>query len=197
MATTIERAERDVQSASERVRRCAETKDATTLSAVERELWTALLHLGRAVMALFLVRYAARPQPSTYEHDGGRFALDTDTRRRSEIGTRFGKVAFVRPVGRPIGGRRCTDLPIDRELGACSGFSLGTVTAVVHLCALMAFGTARRLFAEFHEWAPSSRSTLRMWTDVMRTRTHLPTEIRSSKPVLAVPRRSPPSPRRA
>ena len=44
----------------------------------------------------------------------------------------------------------------------CSGFSLGTVTAVVQLCALMAFGTARRLFAEFHEWAPSSRATLRM-----------------------------------
>ena len=113
-------------------------------------------------MALFLVRYAARPRPLTYEHDGGRFALDTDTRRRSEMGTRFGKVAFVRAVGRPIGGRRRTDLPIDRELGVCSGFSLGTVTAVVQLCALMAFGTARRLFAEFHEWAPSSRSTLRM-----------------------------------
>ncbi len=162
MATTIERAGRDVQSAIERVRRCAESKDTTTLAAVERELWTALLHLGRAVMALFLVRYAARPRPLTYEHDGGRFALDTDTRRRSEIGTRFGKVAFVRAVGRPIGGRRRTDLPIDRELGVCSGFSLGTVTAVVQLCALMAFGTARRLFAEFHEWAPSSRSTLRM-----------------------------------
>ncbi|MGH7438652.1 MAG: ISKra4 family transposase [Polyangiaceae bacterium] len=162
MAKTIERAEREVQRAIERVRRCAEPKDATTLAAVEQELWTALLDLGRVVTALFLARYAQRPRPVTYLHDGARFALDTDTQRRSDIGTRFGKVPFKRPVGRPIGGRRRTDLPIDRELGLCSGFSLGTVTAIVQLCALMAFGTARRLFAEFHEWAPSSRSTLRM-----------------------------------
>lgn len=162
MATTIERVERDVQSAIERVRRCAEPKGATTLASVEGELWTALLHLGRTVTTLFLARYAARPRAATYTHEGARFALDCETRRRSEIGTRFGKVPFVRAIGRPIGGRRRTDLPIDRELGLFSGFSLGTVTAVVQLCALMAFGTARRLFAEFHEWAPSSRTTLRM-----------------------------------
>lgn len=159
---TIERAEHEVQNAIERVRRCAEAKGATTLVAVECELWTALLHLGRAVMALFLARYAARRRAATYVHEGARFALDPETRRRTEIGTRFGKVPFVRVIGRPIGGRRRTDLPIDRDLGLCSGFSLGTVTAVVQLCALMAFGTARRLFAEFHEWAPSSRATLRM-----------------------------------
>jgi len=159
---TIERAEREVQDAIERVRRCAEPKGATTLAAVERELWTALLRLGRAVTALFLARYAARPRPTTYVHEDTRFALDPGTRRRTEIGTRFGKVPFVRAIGRPIGGRGRTDLPIDRELGLCSSFSMGTVTAVVQLCALMAFGTARRLFAEFHEWAPSSRATLRM-----------------------------------
>lgn len=55
-----------------------------------------------------------------------------------------------------------SDLPVDRELGLCSGFTLGTVTAVVRLCAMMAFATARATFAEFHEWAPSSRATLRM-----------------------------------
>src|SRR6266496_3092347 len=105
MATTIERAEREVQSAIERVRRSAEAKGATTLVAVERELWTALLRLGCAVMSLFLARYAARPRPATYVHDGARFALDPDTRRRTEIGTRFGKVTFVRAIGRPMGGR--------------------------------------------------------------------------------------------
>ena len=100
---TIERAEREVQDAIERVRRCAEAKETTTLTAVERELWTALLRLGCAVMSLFLARYAARPRPATYVHEGTRFALDPQTRRRSEIGMRFGKVPFVRPIGRPIG----------------------------------------------------------------------------------------------
>lgn len=162
MPTTIMRAEREVQHAIERVRRCAERKDMATLVAIERELWSALLALGRALMALFLVRCAARPRSSTYWHAGVRYALDTEMRRTSDIGTRFGKVRFARPIGHAIGGRSRADLPIDRELGLCSGFTLGTVTAVVQLCALMAFGTARRMFAEFHEWAPSPRAVLRM-----------------------------------
>jgi hypothetical protein len=162
MATNIVRAEREVQDAIERTRRCAEPKGTATLVAVETELWTALLALGRAVMTLFLLRHAARPRAATYEHEGVRYALDTGTHRKSEIGMRFGKVPFRRAIGRPIGKRSRVDLPVDRELGVCSGFSLGTVTAIVQLCALMAFGTARRLFAEFHEWAPSSRATLRM-----------------------------------
>lgn len=162
MAANIVRAERDVQDAIERTRRCAEPKATATLSAVEAELWTALLGLGRAVIVLFLLRHAARPRAAVYEHEGARYALDANTRRKTEIGTRFGKVPFSRAIGRPIGKRSRMDLPVDRELGVCSGFSLGTVTAVAQLCALLAFGTARRLFAEFHEWAPSSRATLRM-----------------------------------
>jgi hypothetical protein len=160
---TIQRAERDVQDAIERVCRCADLNGKATVAAVESELWSALLGLGRVVMALFLARYAARPQAATYVHEETRFAFDPNTRRRTELGTRFGKVPFVRGIGRPLGGpRRRMDLPLDRELGVCAGFSLGTVTAVVQLCALMAFGTARGLFKEFHEWAPSTRSTLRM-----------------------------------
>jgi hypothetical protein len=54
------------------------------------------------------------------------------------------------------------DLPVDRELGLSGGFSLGTVATIVQLCAMLAFGNARRLFREFHEWAPSPRATLRM-----------------------------------
>jgi len=54
------------------------------------------------------------------------------------------------------------DLPVDRELDLCSGFTLGTVTAIARLCAMLAFATARATFREFHEWAPSSRATLRM-----------------------------------
>lgn len=162
MAKTILCAERDVERAVERVRRCAEPKRKTTLVAVETETWSALLALGRAVIVLFLARHSARPRAANYVHEGRQYAFDVKHSRHSEIGTRFGKVPFDRGVGRRIGARGCVDLPVDRELGLCSTFSMGTVTTLVQLCTLMAFGTARRLFSEFHEWAPSSRATLRM-----------------------------------
>src|SRR5258706_4890484 len=111
MATNIVRAEREVQDAIERTRRCAEPKETATLVATEAELWSALLGLGRAVIALFLVRHAARPRAATYEHEGVRYALDSEARRKSEIGTRFGKVPFWRAIGRPIGGPSPVDLP--------------------------------------------------------------------------------------
>lgn len=162
MAKTIISAERDVERAVERVRRCAEPKAKAKLEATETELWAALLELGRTVITLFLARCATRPRGASYKHEGVQYVLDTKAVRRSKLGTRFGKVRFTRGVGRPVGGRRRVDLPIDRELGLCSSFSLGTVTTLVQLCALMAFGTARRMFTTFHGWAPSSRSTLRM-----------------------------------
>ncbi len=130
---------------------------------VEAALWTSLLALGRAVMALFLARCAARPQAATYSHSGQRFARDGSNRRSTEIGTRFGKLPFCRPVGMPPGGTsRAADLPIDRELSLCSGFSLGTVTSVTRLCAMMAFATARAVFKQFRDWMPSQRAVLRM-----------------------------------
>jgi hypothetical protein len=158
---SIERAEAEVQRAIRNATAVA-NREGISLAAAERELWTALLALGRALLALLLARAAAGSRPTTYEHGGARYALDATRRRNSEIGTRFGKVAFSRAVGRPLGGRGRVDLPVDRELGLCAGFSLGTVTAMAQLCAMLAFGSARRLFAEFHEWAPSPRATLRM-----------------------------------
>ena len=134
MQATIGRAEREVQSAVGCVRRCSERKAGATLGSIEAELWTALLALGRAVITLLLLRSAAHERAATYEHDGIQYVLDTGAKRRSEIGTRFGSVPFVRPIGRAFGGRSRADLPIDRELGLCSGFSLGSVTAVVRLC---------------------------------------------------------------
>lgn len=160
--TTIERVEREVQKASEAVRALAEPKFRSTLTIVERDLWVALLAFGRAVITLYLARQSARPRAVRYVHDGVEYALDPRASRNSEIGTRFGKVAFCRPVGRAVGARGRADLPVDRELGLCSAFSLGTVTALVQLCALMAFGSARELFAQFHGWTPSTRTTLRM-----------------------------------
>jgi hypothetical protein len=162
MSSSIERAQREVQDAFDRARQCADGTAPKLVVEVERELWTALLTLGRALLALFLARRTAAPRPGLYEFAGTRYALDTSTRRNSEIGSRFGKVKFSRPVGKSLLGCGPADLPVDRELGLCSGFTLGTVTAVVRLCAMLAFGTARGTFREFHQWAPSPRATLRM-----------------------------------
>lgn len=162
---SIAKAELEVKSAVDAVLACSQISgdSSTRLADVEARLWTALLALGCAVTALFLVRCAARPRPATYSHEGQRFAFDSSNRRSTEIGTRFGKLRFRRPVGMPLGGAsRAADLPVDRELGLCSGFSLGTVMSVTRLCAMMAFATARTVFKQFHEWMPSQRAVLRM-----------------------------------
>lgn len=127
----------------------------------ERKLWTALLALGRALVVLFLVRRARRPRDVDYEHGRRKYRLDGE--RTTPLGTRFGKVDFTRPVGRRVHKRDAAmDLPVDRELGLCSGFSLGVLAAMTRLCAQMAFASARATFASTYEWTPSSRATLRM-----------------------------------
>jgi len=134
-----------------------------TLADIEAKLWTSLLSLGRAVLVLFLTRCAAVPRASSYTYEGQPYVLDRSTRRSSQLGSRFGKIPFSRPVGIPLGGSsRAADLPVDRDLGLCSGFSLGTVMAVTRLCAMMAFATANSVFRQFHEWGPSPRALLRM-----------------------------------
>ncbi len=80
-----------------------------------------------------------------------------------EIGTRFGKVAVARPVGRLVGAPRASrDLPFDREVGLAGGFTLPVVTLVARLTALMAFAASRELMKSLLAWAPSSRSVLRI-----------------------------------
>jgi hypothetical protein len=162
---SIAKAECDVKSAVAGVLACAEfpQNSVPRLGPVEARLWTALLALGRAVLALFLARCSARPRANTYVYGGQRFAWDPSNRRVVELGTRFGKLKFSRPVGLPLDGvSRTADLAVDRDLGLCSGFSLGTVMAVTRLCAMMAFATARQVFLQHHEWMPSPRATLRM-----------------------------------
>ena len=161
MPTSIATAERDVQRAFEDTLR--QTESRAPLFAAEAALWTSLLALGRAMITLYLVRAAARPRATSYRHEGQLYVLDTKHQRRTQLGTRFGKVSFTRPVGRRLGAfRQRVDLPVDRELGLVGGFSLGTVVAVVRLAAMMAFAQARGTFREFHEWAPSPRAALRM-----------------------------------
>lgn len=163
MATSIDQARRDVQQRVEELKELAETEDPRTFDDFERETWKGLLGLGMALAMLFLVRAVARRREQRYVHDGKVYVLGKET-RTSELGSRFGKVFFTRPVGRRLGffKRAKVDLPVDRELGLCSGFSIGVVLSVTRLCAQMAFANARATFADFCGWAPSSRSTLRM-----------------------------------
>ena len=161
MPTSIDARDREVQSAFEKARTIARGATTSSLDHVETSLWTALLALGRAMIALYLARVAARPWATEYIHNGCKFVLGSSM--SDEIGTRFGKVIFERAVGRRVGWRRSTcDRPIDRALGLSSGFSLSTVMSVTRLCAQMAFANARATFAQFCEWAPSQRTVLRM-----------------------------------
>jgi hypothetical protein len=143
----------------------AEATEPRKLVEVERELWTLLLCLGRALVSLFFWHAAARPRPSQYEVEGRRYVITPGRAgtRRSWVGTRFGKVPFTRAVGRPVGKRSgAADRIVDRELGLCGGFSLGVVLGITKLCAQMAFASARSTYKDIHEWTPSSRAVLRM-----------------------------------
>jgi hypothetical protein len=135
--------------------------EAQPLCAVEAGVWTRLLGLGRALIRLYFAHQAARPRAVEYEREGVMYELyGTST---TEIGTRFGKVEFSRAVGRPVGKRRGRrDLPIDRELGVTGGFSLPVTLVLARFCAQMAFGMARATFESLFEWAPSSRTVLRI-----------------------------------
>jgi hypothetical protein len=132
------------------------------LTVVERALWSQMLALGRAMIALYFACRVHRARAVTYEHGGRSFELNGTA--TSDVGTRFGKVAFTRPTARPIDNPRrgARDFPVDRELGIASGFSLPATLVMVRLCAQVAFGSARATFANIFEWAPCSRTVLRM-----------------------------------
>jgi len=161
MTTSIDEKRRDVQTAFDAAFRQANEGEPGSLSVFEPALWTAVLAIGRALMALWIARSAACPRPCRYEHQGRTYEVaGTET---SEVGTRFGKIEYEGPVGRLVGWKRAArDLPLDRELGLCGGFSLLVVTTLVKLCAQMAFGRARTTFCDIFEWRPSQRATLRM-----------------------------------
>jgi hypothetical protein len=160
MAKSIDGAFAEVEDAWSKVRLLPD-EAAGSLWTFERELWTRMLALGRALMALFLARRAWALRSSVYQRGGATYELVEE--RTSELGTRFGKVSFTRPVGRRRNRpKEAADLVVDRELGLGGGFSLGVMMAVTRLCAQMAFAGARDTFRETYEWTPSPRATLRM-----------------------------------
>lgn len=161
MSSSIEQSRCDVYEAFAAVVAVADRPECRSLWAFERELWTLMLSLGRALVVLFLARQVARPRAARYKHGGVRYVL-RDT-RTSELGTRFGKVSFSRPVGRrPAARTAAADLVVDRELGLGSGFSLGVILGIVRLYAQMSFASARGTYRDIYEWAPSPRAAMRM-----------------------------------
>jgi hypothetical protein len=156
---TIEQAGREVESGMRNIVALSHRRTGTAAE-VEEEVWAACLRLGRGVMSSFFARRAAKPRQTGYAHEGHRYELVG--RETTEIGTRFGKVEVVQPVGKRIdeGGPR--DLPLMRELGLPAGFTLPVVTLFGRLCAMMAFAQARGLFRSLLGWSPSQRAVLRM-----------------------------------
>lgn len=161
MSGSIDQKKRDVQAAFDAVYRMADDGDCGPLAAFEAGLWTKILALGRALIGLWIERRAAARRPTIYQEGGRTYEVVGVVAQ--DVGTKFGKVKYEGPVGRVLGSRReARDLPLDRELGLCGGFSLVMVTTIVKLCAQMAFAGARQTFRDFLEWSPSPRATLRM-----------------------------------
>jgi hypothetical protein len=161
MDASIEQARQEVQRAFNATVRCAETEGAGSFVEFDAKLWSSMLELGRALVALFLARQSARTRPARYQHEGNDYVLGE--KKTKAIGTRYGKVLFRRPVGRPVGSPKgkC-DAVVDRDLGLCGGFSLEVVMTAAFLAAQMSFANVRKTYRRFHEWAPSPRAILRM-----------------------------------
>ena len=158
----FEQVRREVQVEIDRALQIAASPGHRHEGEVEDALWSALFAIGRALLAVYFERQAQRwPLGRAYEH-GGR-CLVVCEHEDAEVGTRFGKVGFTRPVGRtPRQPRQARDLPLDRELGLPGGFSQPVVTLLSRLCAQMAFAQGRALFQSIFAWVPSPRAVLRM-----------------------------------
>lgn len=159
--SSIEQARADAQCAMCEALATADRAEMVPASSVETALWSAVLKVGRALMALYFARQAARWSERCYRLGGQAFAVvGSET---TEVGTRFGKVAIAQPVGRAVGAPRAArDLPLQRELRLPAGFTTLVVTTAARLCAQMAFSSARELLVHLFEWAPSPRAVLRM-----------------------------------
>ncbi len=160
--TSIDQGRADAQQAFRALMLIADSSQPTAAADAEPRLWSGLLALGRALMALFFARQAARWQAGRSYGDEGdrRVVVGTET---SVIGTRFGKVTVELPVGMREGDPRAArDSPLLRALGLPAGFTMLVVTTMARLCAQMAFASARDLARHLFQWTPSSRAVLRM-----------------------------------
>lgn len=158
--STLEQAQSDVQNCVDRTMAMCLSDGPRDFHEFEKQLGVLVFALARAFVVVFLVRRAGLPRAATYEVDARRWVVCgtlTDS-----LGTLFGVVSFTRPVGRKPGlkGDKCDRL-VDRELGICGGFSLGTIERIGWLTAQMSFRAARNAFARFHDWKVCSRTQQR------------------------------------
>ncbi len=159
---SVEQARQEVQHQMQHAVELAASPTRRPAGEMEQALWTVLLGIGRALMALYFARQAKRwGLGRRYRREGRTF--EVVEHESWEAGTRFGKVARQRPVGRDVANRRrARDLPLNREVGLAGGFTMPVVLLVTRLCAQMAFASARMLFKSMLGWAPSPRAVLRM-----------------------------------
>ena len=92
---------REVQHAFEAALTWADSGERRPFFAFEKELWTLLLAAGRALTVLFLARQVARARAVQSRFEGRVFSM-SNKHRTTELGTRFGKVLFTRPVARQV-----------------------------------------------------------------------------------------------
>lgn len=159
---SLEEARRRVQGEVGRAMVIVDGSTVTGASEVEDAVWAAMFAIGRALLTVYFIRQAERwTLGLAYEVEGRSFVVSD--LEEAEVGTRMGKVAFMRPVGRVRGRpRHARDLPLDRELSLPGGFTQPVVALISRLCAQMAFAQARELFRSIFSWAPSPRAVLRM-----------------------------------
>ncbi len=159
---SVEQARQEVQNQMQHAVELAASPTPRPAGEMEQALWTVLLGIGRALMALYFAGQAERwGLGRRYRHEGRTF--EVVEHESWEAGTRFGKVACQRPAGRDVANRRrARDLPLNREVGLAGGFTMPVVLLVTRLCAQMAFASARTLFKSMLGWAPSPRAVLRM-----------------------------------
>lgn len=147
-----------VESAIDALQKLVDPPTVTTVHELEQQLWPLLLALGRALFALF---FAHRVASETREVERAR-GREPAGRRVSMLGTRCGRVEFVRPFWR-ASKRSRAELLVDAKLGlGAGGFTLAVVAGVARLCAQMAFASVRREWRDIYGWAPSPRAILRM-----------------------------------
>jgi hypothetical protein len=128
---------------------------------VESALWSGVLRLGMSMMTLFFAHQAGR-WPRGRRYDVGGVRHEVEGADVVEIGTKFGKVRVLQPMGRKVGRPRSRrDLPMSRAIGLPGGFTLPVVTLVAKFCALMAFSLTRQMLRDLLGWAPAPRSVLR------------------------------------
>ena len=160
--TTILEARTEVQREMQQLLALVDRQSQQTATDVEISLWSGVLRLGMSLMALFFAHQAAKwPTGLRYEVSGVSHVVQgADV---IEIGTKFGKVSVLQPMGREVGRPRSRrDLPMSRELELPGGFTLPLVTLVAKFCALMAFSPTRQILRDLLGWAPAPRSVLRM-----------------------------------